>query len=58
MDRLETLLRALLRVAGYEMLARIDVPARVIIDEYVVVPRLLQRQRAITCQRSTRPCRP
>lgn len=35
MDRLETLLRALLRVAGYEMLARIDVPARVIIDEYV-----------------------
>lgn len=35
MDRLETLLRALLRVAGYEMLARIDVPVRVIIDEYV-----------------------
>jgi len=34
-DRLETLLRALLRVAGYELLARIDVPARVIIDEYV-----------------------
>ncbi|WP_416897780.1 MAG: transcription antitermination factor NusB [Minwuia sp.] len=35
MDRLETLLRALLRVAGYELLARIDVPARVVIDEYV-----------------------
>jgi N utilization substance protein B len=35
MDRLETLLRALFRVAGYELLARIDVPARVVIDEYV-----------------------
>lgn len=35
LDRLETLLRALLRVAGYELLARIDVPARVVIDEYV-----------------------
>ncbi len=35
MDRLETLLRALLRVAAYEMLARIDVPAKVVINEYV-----------------------
>jgi len=35
MDRLETLLRALLRVAAYELLVRIDVPARVVIDEYV-----------------------
>ncbi|WP_417518851.1 transcription antitermination factor NusB [Minwuia sp.] len=34
-DRLEMLLRALLRVAAYELLARIDVPARVVIDEYV-----------------------
>lgn len=35
MDRLETLLRALLRVAAYEMLARVDVPAKVVINEYV-----------------------
>lgn len=34
-DRLETLLRSLLRVAAYELLARIDVPAKVVIDEYV-----------------------
>lgn len=35
MERLDMLLRALLRVAAYEMMARIDVPAKVVIDEYV-----------------------
>lgn len=36
-DRLETLLRALLRAGTYEMLVRVDVPAKVIINEYVDV---------------------
>ncbi len=35
LERLDMLLRALLRVAAYEMMARVDVPARVVIDEYV-----------------------
>lgn len=37
LDRVETLLRATLRAGAYELLARIDVPARVVIDEYVDV---------------------
>jgi len=37
LDRLEAVLRALLQAAVYEMLARVDVPARVIIHEYVEI---------------------
>lgn len=36
-DRLEVILRAVLRAAAYELLARPDIPARVIINEYVDV---------------------
>ncbi|HVJ52382.1 MAG TPA: transcription antitermination factor NusB [Aliidongia sp.] len=36
-DRLETVIRAILRVAVFELAARIDVPARVVITEYVDV---------------------
>jgi transcription antitermination protein NusB len=39
MPRLETVLRAILRAGAFEMLARGDVPARVVIDEYVSVAR-------------------
>lgn len=35
LDRLETLLRVLLRAGAYEISERLDVPARVIITEYV-----------------------
>jgi len=35
--RLEMVMRALLRAAAYELVARIDVPARVVINEYVDV---------------------
>jgi N utilization substance protein B len=35
LDRLELLLRAILRAAVYELLARRQVPARVVINEYV-----------------------
>ncbi|MCW5752926.1 MAG: transcription antitermination factor NusB [Alphaproteobacteria bacterium] len=35
--RLEAVIRACLRAAGHEMLERIDVPAKVIINEYVDV---------------------
>jgi N utilization substance protein B len=37
LDRLETVLRAVLRAGAYELLARPDVPARVIISEYLDV---------------------
>ncbi len=33
--RLDSILRALLRAATFELMARADVPARVVIDEYV-----------------------
>jgi N utilization substance protein B len=36
-ERLETVLRAILRAGAYELLARIDVPARVAISEYLDV---------------------
>ena len=36
-ERLERILRAVLRAAGYEMMARPDVPTAVIINEYVDV---------------------
>ncbi|SLN44935.1 transcription antitermination factor NusB [Oceanibacterium hippocampi] len=35
--RLEPIMRALLRAAIYELVARIDVPARVVVNEYVDV---------------------
>jgi transcription antitermination protein NusB len=37
LDRLERLMRALLRAGTYELVARPDVPTKVIIDEYVDV---------------------
>ena len=37
LDRLETVLRAILRVGAYELLARLDTPARVVISEYLDV---------------------
>ena len=37
LERLETVLRAALRAAVYELMARADVPARVVINEYVDV---------------------
>ena len=39
LERLETVLRAVLRAGAFELLARGDVPARVVIDEYVNVAR-------------------
>ncbi|WP_373089828.1 transcription antitermination factor NusB, partial [Sneathiella sp.] len=38
-DRLEVVLRVLLRAATYEFLARIDSPAKVLIKEYVGIAR-------------------
>jgi N utilization substance protein B len=37
LDRLETILRAILRAGAYELLARADVPARVVVNEYIDV---------------------
>ncbi|WP_203292373.1 transcription antitermination factor NusB [Maricaulis parjimensis] len=37
MERLDATVRAILRVAGYELFQRKDVPARVVIDEYIEV---------------------
>lgn len=37
LDRLEALLRSVLRAGTYELIARVDVPARVIISEYLDV---------------------
>jgi N utilization substance protein B len=39
LDRLEVVLRTLLRAATYEFLARIDSPAKVLIKEYVGISR-------------------
>jgi N utilization substance protein B len=39
LPRLETVLRAILRAGAFELVARGDVPARVVIDEYVNVAR-------------------
>jgi transcription antitermination protein NusB len=36
-ERLEAILRAILRAGAYELLARADVPARVVISEYLEV---------------------
>ncbi len=35
LDRLEVILRSVLRVGAYELAARLDVPARVVISEYL-----------------------
>jgi N utilization substance protein B len=35
LERLESVMRAILRAAGFEMLAKGEVPARVVINEYV-----------------------
>jgi len=37
LERLNSILRALLRIAVYEFLSRIDVPAKVVINEYLDV---------------------
>jgi N utilization substance protein B len=37
--RIDSILRALLRAASYELVARRDVPAKVVIDEYVELAR-------------------
>jgi len=37
LDRLDSILRALVRIAVYEFLARVDVPAKVVINEYLDV---------------------
>lgn len=37
--RIDSILRALLRAATYELVARRDVPARVVIDEYIELAR-------------------
>ena len=37
--RIDSILRALLRAAAYELLHRADVPAKVVIDEYVELAR-------------------
>lgn len=36
-DRLETVLRAIMRAGAYELLAKPDVPPRVVINEYVEI---------------------
>lgn len=37
LQRIDSILRAILRVAAYELIGRPDVPARVVIDEYVEI---------------------
>jgi N utilization substance protein B len=37
--RIDSILRALLRAASYELIGRADVPAKVVIDEYVELAR-------------------
>jgi N utilization substance protein B len=37
MARIDSILRAILRAAAFELIARRDVPARVVIDEYVAI---------------------
>ena len=39
LERLDTTLRAALRTATYELMARSDVPAKVVIDEYIEIAR-------------------
>ncbi|HXC57360.1 MAG TPA: transcription antitermination factor NusB [Rhizomicrobium sp.] len=37
LERVDSILRAILRAASFELIARPDVPARVVIDEYVEI---------------------
>ena len=37
LERIDSILRAILRAASYELIARKDVPAKVVIDEYVEI---------------------
>lgn len=37
LQRIDSILRAILRVAAYELIGRADVPAKVVIDEYVEI---------------------
>ena len=37
LPRVDSILRAILRAAGFELIARKDVPAKVVIDEYVEI---------------------
>lgn len=37
LQRIDSILRAILRAAAFELLARHDIPARVVIDEYVEI---------------------
>jgi transcription antitermination protein NusB len=37
LERIDSILRAILRAASFELIARHDVPARVVIDEYVEI---------------------
>ncbi len=39
LSRIDSILRALLRAAAYELIGRADVPAKVVIDEYVELAR-------------------
>jgi N utilization substance protein B len=39
LQRIDSILRAILRAAAFELIARHDVPARVIIDEYIEIAR-------------------
>lgn len=44
LDRLDSILRAVLRAAAYEMIARVDIPARVTIDEYIEIARCFSNE--------------
>jgi N utilization substance protein B len=37
LERVDSILRAILRAAAFELIARLDVPAKVVIDEYVEI---------------------
>lgn len=39
LQRIDSILRAILRAAGFELIGRDDVPARVVIDEYIEIAR-------------------
>ena len=37
LQRIDSILRAILRAAAYELMERLDIPARVVIDEYIEI---------------------
>lgn len=45
LERLESVLRALLRAAAYELLVRLDIPPKVVINEYLEVTHAFFNQR-------------